>query len=261
MNQTIMGLPWVVPVRQSVSRRKNAICALERRVAPVDGGKILEPGAFEHDAGLADTGVAAERRCQSGRRVGQDRRVGERAGDFLGMRAARESERTAPARRAGSFEKKGSTCVAGSNGVGRMRGFALKAPPPWFQYSPPVPFGHPLRGRRIKKLHVAGIEGPPPCAEEAALWTVRIRAISGSGRGGGSDVGTHLHAVELHLTRGGVGGLLGGGDGFAEADDAEDAAAGDDQSGLSSLRAVPAWKTICSAVFSGSSSMTAPFSG
>ena len=48
-------------------------------------------------------------------------------------------------------------------------------------------------------------------------------------QGAVADVGTHLHAVELHLTRGGVGGLLGGGDGFAEADDAEDAAAGDDR--------------------------------
>lgn len=79
-------------------------------------------------------------------------------------------------------------------------------------------------------------------------------------QGAVADVGTHLHAVELHLTRGGVGGLLGGGDGFAEADDAEDAAAGDDRQAFF-VEAVPAWKTICSAVFSGGSSMTAPFSG
>ena len=67
--------------------------ALRKAGCARHGGKILEPGAFEHDAGLADTGVAAERRRQSGRRVKQARRVGERAGDFLGMRAARESER------------------------------------------------------------------------------------------------------------------------------------------------------------------------
>ena len=36
----------------------------------------------KHDAGLADAGVAAERRRQSGRRVKQARRVGERAGRF-----------------------------------------------------------------------------------------------------------------------------------------------------------------------------------
>ena len=67
--------------------------ALRKAGCARHGGKILEPGAFEHDAGLADAGVAAERRRQSGRRVKQARRVGERAGDFLGMRAARESER------------------------------------------------------------------------------------------------------------------------------------------------------------------------